>query len=83
MKKKTKTKKKYHYWFYFNTGDYIEVSHSLLNVFSKWYTGSGTCLINDNFDISFYCLPEQAQKITKYIKSNFKGKVVRERHNPV
>jgi len=79
MKKKTKTEKKYNYWFYFNTGDYITVSHRLEDIFPTLYSGSAMCLNSGRFDVSFFCSPKQAREITKYIASNFKGKVVIER----
>jgi len=78
---KTKKSKIYQYSFFFKKGDYLGVSSTLQSKFSKYFTGSGMSLLDGAYDISFSCSPEQAQKITRYIKQNlpWAANFVRER----
>jgi hypothetical protein len=79
--KTTKTKpRQYDYFFLFKKGNYSEVSSTLGNKFSKYFSGSGMSLLDGAFDISFTCSAEQAQKITQYIKRNFTCKAIRKRY---
>lgn len=70
--KKTKrnSTKKFYYDFYFSTGNYSRVSHTLEDEFTDTFQGSGFSFDGD-FDCSFYCTVKEKQKISKFIKKKW------------
>lgn len=58
----------------------MDVSSTLENKFPKHFTGSGMCLLDGAYDVSFMCSAEQAQKISRYIKQNFRWTATRQRY---
>lgn len=69
---------KYHYSFSFKRGNYFNTSRTLEDMYPKLFCGSGTCLFDGDYDVSFICTPAQARNIRRYINRNLpKAKMYR------
>ncbi|NDD53869.1 hypothetical protein EBZ39_08310 [bacterium] len=70
----TKTKKptKYHYIFFYNRGNYFEISRGLEKRYSRYFYGSGMGV--SGFDIQFYCTPKIYKRIVACARRRY-GKI--------
>ena len=76
MKKKTLSKKKYHYFMDFKRGDYFKITRGLEDQYPNHFYGCGLGV--SGIDVHWYCTSDQFKVIKAFTKRNYtKFKVTR------
>jgi hypothetical protein len=71
-KKPTKKPTKYHYIFFYNRGNYFDISHALEDFYEPYFCGSGCG--GSGFDVHFYCTAKEYKRIVAFARRNY-GKI--------